>query len=150
MEKATLLTLEITHDSKCIVILEPIFKSLGVDDQAKEVSKKYLDTFLKISNELLEVLQSGAANFKVKEKAEEKVLKLTKEEFDKTFHDWPSKETPKSLMLCTVSESSYIAVDNLDNEFIFEEFTDRDEALEYLLDWAEWNRKKLEKLKGAK
>lgn len=148
MKKATLLTLEITHDSKLIVILEPIFKSLGVDDQAKEVSKKYLDTFLKLSNELLEVLQSGAADSKAKE--EEKVLKITKEEFDKTFNDWPSKETPKSLMLCTVSESSYIAVDNLDNEFIFEEFTDRDEALEYLLDWAEWNRKKLEKLKGVK
>lgn len=139
MEKVTFLTLSVTPTGQCIIALDPIFKSLNVGAQAVKITGKYQNTFIDFSNELLEVLQKG-----------QKVLKLTKEEFDKTFNDWPSKETPKSLMLCTVSEGSYIAVDNLDNDFIFEEFTDRDEALEYLLDWAEWNRKKLEKLKGVK
>lgn len=67
MEKVTFLTLKVTPNGLCLIALDPIFKSLIVGAQAVKVADKYQNTFIDISNELLEVLQKGEADFKAKE-----------------------------------------------------------------------------------
>lgn len=81
---------------------------------------------------------------------EDKLIKVNEEQFHKIFHEnWQKGKAPKELILVTMNDGTYIAVDNTENDFIFEEFKDLHEATEYLLDWDEWHRKKIKKIEDS-
>ena len=76
-----------------------------------------------------------------------KVHEISRAEFEDVYKAWP-KDAPRVLLLVNNSDGTFIAVDNRDNEFIFEEFKDEANAREYLLEFDVWLKKHYAKIRG--